>query len=97
MLDLFAVLVDRRVSRGSGGGEGGKNWHIPYRRLSRRPYVAAVPTPERPPAATSTSEWPDGVPEVLLGLWTELAWRHCHAACGQEGARDPDEYPAYAA
>jgi hypothetical protein len=84
MLDLFAELAARRVSGGTEDGHRYRSWQLPCVRKSRRPRVADVPTPERPPL--NPSGWSVGVPEALLGVWTELAWRHCHAARGREGA-----------
>jgi hypothetical protein len=82
MLDLFAELADRRVTGGSDDGHLHPHWHLPCTRAPRRPEVAGVPAPERPPH--STAAWPGEAPEAVLGLWTELAWRHCHAARGRE-------------
>ena len=93
MLDLLAELAGRRVS----GGADERRWHGPWQpvrlRAPRRPQAAGVPSSERPPPGPA--EWPGEVPEALLGLWTELAWRHCYAARGREGANDPYEHPAH--
>jgi hypothetical protein len=83
MLELFAELADRRVSGGSDGGRRSRSWQLPCVRTPRRPQVAGAPAPERP--SPGTPAWSAGAPEALLGLWTELAWRHCHAARGREG------------
>jgi hypothetical protein len=80
MLDLLAELADRRVSEGADDGRRHTNWHLPCVRAAHRPHMAGLPAPERPPPGPSAS--PAGSPEALLGLWTELAWRHCHAVVG---------------
>ena len=95
MLDLFAELAHRRVNGGTEGGRRAWSRHFPGVRTARRPRRAGVPIPERPPV--SSNDLPAGAPETLLGVWTEVAWRYCHAARGQEGARDPDEHPSHPA
>jgi hypothetical protein len=101
MLDLFAELAGRhvaagqRVSRGAGDGPSHLNRRPSYLPAPRRPPAVGTPAPERPLAGGT--EWPDGAPEALLSLWTDLAWRHCRAARGPEAAHDPDEHPAPAA
>jgi len=100
MIDLFAELAGRRVAAGrltlDCPDERRRRWDCPPRERGRpRPRLATVPHPERAPP--SGPAWPGAAPEALLGLWTELAWRHCHAVSGREGTHDPDEHPAHAA
>ena len=95
MLDLFAELASRRVSGCAEDGRWRGHWQPACPRALRRSQAAGVSSTERSPP--STAEWPGDAPEALLGLWTELAWRHCHAVRGREGPHDPDEYPAHPA
>lgn len=94
MLDLFAELAHRRVSGGTQDAHRYWSGQFPGVQTPRRPRGTVVLTLEQPP---NPDGWPAGAPEAPLGMWTELAWRYCHAVPRQEGAHDPDDHPAHAA